>query len=155
MKKPFLYLLPILSLFFFLSCDKKKNGNPVPSIAFRNMLPNTVKSGNSEDTIKLSFRFHDGDGNLGNDPATGIYDIYTKDSRDGKEFNYFFPEGISSLIPPGDELEGNCTISIMAAFLLLRPDHPDGDTLRYEVYIKDRDGNESNHFTTPDIYITP
>lgn len=137
------------------SCKKSSNMSKIPSIAYIGMSTDSVHSGNSTETIELTFNFADGDGDLGNDPRTGVYDIYTTDSRNDSAFNYFFPSQLPDVIDPSRGIQGSCTITIQAAFLMLRPDHPKGDTLRFDVYIKDKAGHNSNHFTTPDIYIKP
>jgi hypothetical protein len=115
---------------------------------------NTVKAG-SKQAIALNFNFSDGNGDLGNSVGSGKYDIYTKDSRNDSFSNYYFPKALTSVIVPNQAVSGQCTLNLEAAFMLLRDTRLTGDTLRYEVYIKDRAGNESNHFTTPDIYLTP
>jgi len=138
------------------SCQKGGNSSPIPAI---NLLapakPVKVKAGSSRDSVLISFNFTDGDADLGAAPSSGQYDIYTIDSRDTSQINYFFPPGMAQATIPGKGIEGTCNLNVLAAFLLLRADHPDGDTLRYEVYIKDRAGHESNHVHTADIYLTP
>ena len=42
-------------------------------------------------------------------------------------------------------------------FFPLREDDPErtSDTLKFEIYMFDKDNNESNHVTTEEIYIVP
>jgi hypothetical protein len=138
------------------SCKKEKSASrTIPEIKLVGLSGNTIKAGSNQ-VIYINFSFSDGNGDLGNKPSSGNYDIYTKDSRDDTtEINYFFPQDLPDNVEPGVGVAGTCNLGILAAFVFLRPDHPDRDTVRYEVYIKDRAGNESNRFTTPDIYIVP
>lgn len=144
-----------LGLLGTIACTKKKTtGNSTPAIKFTGISSDSIKAGSST-AIRLSFNFSDGDGNLGNKPASGMYDIYTIDSRDKSFTNYYFPQALPSVIDPTQGVTGTCQLDLRGEFILLRPTRPGGDTLSYEVYIRDREGNESNHFTTPDIYIIP
>lgn len=145
-------------LAFSAGCKKKNTGNPVPEITFLNMTPQSLRGGSSEDTLFLSFRFYDGDGDLGNPYTGGQYDIYMTDSRDSLETGYYFPEIPDEYKDPYSGMKGTTTLILPGTFILPRQDSihlEQGDTLHYEVYIKDRAGNESNRFTTPEIYLIP
>lgn len=149
------YTLFILTLFIlFSACQKKKNGGKVPSIAFKAMSDTVIREGSSQ-FIHILFSFADGDGDLGVDARSGDYDIYTIDNRDTVKVGYYFPFELPEAGREGEELTGDCTLSLEGAYIALRPSHPGGDTVRYEIYIRDRAGNESNHITTKDIYILP
>lgn len=149
----------IIGATFFLllaaGCNKEnKNKSKIPAIKYIGISGDSIKSGSNE-IVQVVFNFSDGDGDLGNKPSSGKYDIYTTDSRDTSKINYYFPQGLTGNIDPTQGISGTCTLSLEAAFILLRPERPQGDTVRYEIYIKDKAGNESNRFTTPDIYIRP
>lgn len=148
--------LVLLAAISATSCTKeKKSSGSIPRIQFTGLSGNTIKAGSSQ-VIYINFNFSDGNGDLGNKPSSGNYDIYTKDSRDdSSDVNYFFPQDLPDNVEAGQEISGVCNLGLLGAYVLLRPDRPDGDTVRYEIYIKDRAGNESNRFTTPDIYIVP
>lgn len=138
-----------------LSCtNKSKLSGKVPVISYTGLSGNQIKAGSNQKII-LEFSFSDGDGDLGNTPSSGNFDIYTTDSRDTAPINYFFPKDMPKAVNTQLGISGICTLAIEGEFLLLRPDRPAGDTVKYEVYIKDRAGNESNRFTTPEIYILP
>ncbi len=141
---------------FLFACNKSggSKGNNPPEINFVGLSGNTMKVGSNQ-YINVNFNFSDKNGNLGNTPSSGNFDIYTIDNRDTEMVNYYFPQELPDYIDPTQGVSGQCALGIQAAFLALRPDHPDGDTLRLEIYIKDKAGNESNRFTTPDIYLTP
>ena len=138
------------------SCKKKdaENSNKIPTISYMLMSENTVKAA-SDQILLINFSFADGDGDLGNAPSSGNYDIYTIDNRDTSKINYFFPQRLPTVVDPNFGISGDCTLGVDAGFILLRPTRPTVDTVRYEIYIKDRAGNESNHITTPNIYIVP
>lgn len=129
----------------------------IPEITFQSLLPNTVRNGNSEDSISISFRFQDGDADLGNDPASGIYDITMIHSKDTSMLlRYPLPDIPEQMKDPEKGFEGYATVVVPAAFLVLDSLHlQTGDTFTFEIFIKDRANNESNHITTPDIYIVP
>lgn len=145
-------------LAFLFACKKKATGDPVPEIKFIGMTPQSLRGGSSEDTLLLSFRFTDADGDIGNPYTGGNYDIYLTDSRDSLETGYYFPEIPDEYRDPYNGMKGTTTLVLPGTYILPRQDslHLElGDTLQYEVYIKDRAGNESNHFTTPLIYLVP
>lgn len=138
-----------------ISACKKNNTDKTPYIANIRVSKTSVTSGSSEDTVIISFRYTDGDANIGRGDAR---DIFIKDNRvQGATFNSFaLPEIPDEYIDPKKGISGNAYLPLSAAlFLILRPDHPNGDTVSYEVYMVDKDGKESNHLTTPDIYINP
>lgn len=137
-----------------LSCNKKNKASDIPKITFVGMSGDSVNSGGNQ-IIAVKFTFADGDADLGVSPSSGNFDIYTTDSRDTSKINYYFPKGLAETVDPTQGITGDCTINLEAAFMLLRPSRPDQDTVRYEFYIKDKAGNESNRFTTPDIIIVP
>lgn len=141
------------SIFLMTSCSKKKaKASDTPNISLIGISKDSVQAGSNE-TIQLTFTFKDGDGDLGNLPSSGNYDIYTIDTRDTSKLNYYFPQDLPSVIIPSQGASGQCTIELSAAFMLLRPSNPDRDTLQYEFYIRDKSGKESNRLTTPNIYL--
>jgi hypothetical protein len=146
--------ISIIFLFSLASCTSaEKKAKATPSIAFTGISADSVVAGSNQ-VINLKFNFSDGDGDLGNTPSSGNFDIYTTDTRDTTAINYYFPPNMKTYIDPTQGVSGECVIQLNAAFMLLRPDRPKRDTLQYEVYIKDKSGKESNRFTTPNIYLT-
>jgi hypothetical protein len=149
-----LLLLLLISSFLLAACQKNTIESKEPTISFKSMVPNTVVSGSSKDTVFLTFQVNDGDADIGNPQSATTYDILLKDSRDGTEHKMFFPEIPANLKDANKGLSATCTIRISAAlYLLLRADHPEADTVSFNVSVQDRAGNESNHFDTPPIYI--
>lgn len=147
----------LIGLLALAACERAKYSE-IPNITFKALIPDSVRAGSSEDTAILAFTVRDGDGDLGNQSVNGEYDIYLKDSRDSTITGYFFPQIPGGVIDPKQGLEGDCFLALYAAGLIPRQDSihkRNGDTVRYEVYIKDQAGHESNRFTTPDLFIKP
>ena len=146
--------LAILALvvFTFGACTKTK-GTKIPSIGEVSVHPQTVRAGNPDDKVFISFKVADGDRDLGQSKNSGKYDIYLRDKRTDSIIGFYLPEIPKEIKDGKDGIEGHCTVIINAAFLQLRPDHPELDTLQYEMYITDLAGNESNRLDTWDIYL--
>lgn len=155
MKWYLLIFIPALACIGMGACSKQKRYSDTPYIEFKGSSPDSLRAGASEDTLFISFRFTDGDADLGNDPASGNYDIFLTDQRDNTIYTYFFPNIPDIIRNPEKGMEGTCTFFLLAAFMILRPDRPDGDTARYSLYIKDRAGNQSNTIYTNSVYIYP
>jgi hypothetical protein len=157
--KYYFAIIPLLIL-TALSCKKNSDSSKVPSITFGSMAPDSVgmTTMKYEDTVvMLTFKIIDGDGDLGNDANSGKNDIFLIDSRNPSSapLSYPFPSKTKNAIDPAYGMNGECLVKIPSTSISMRPDHPDEDTVRYEVYIKDRADHESNHFTTPLIHIFP
>lgn len=148
-------LIFICALGCVSACNKQKKYSNIPFIEFQGIYPDSIKAGASEDTVFISFRFTDGDADLGNDPQSGQYDIFLTDLRDNTEYNYFFPALADLVRNPDRGMEGNCTFYVLGAFLALRPDHPDRDTVQFSLYIRDQAGNKSNTVYTHSVYLIP
>ncbi|RYD57176.1 MAG: hypothetical protein EOP56_10275 [Sphingobacteriales bacterium] len=151
-----LLIIALFALLGFAACQKDEAGNTPPSIDNLVASPNTVRNGDPRDTVYVTFKVTDQNGDLGNDPYKKEFDVYLKDSRDGNETGFPFPEIPKDLQDARKGITAFATIKINAGlFLQLRQDRPDGDTMYYEVYVKDRAGNISNKLSTQLIYITP
>lgn len=146
-------------MFLALAACHKNTISKIPQITFESLTPDSVKAG-SQDTVSITFRYVDGDADLGNRPANDTsYDVYLKDSRyDTGYVGIYLPDIASQAEDATKGMEGVCTIKQLAAFLVPRQDSlhmATGDTLHYEMYIKDRAGHESNHITTTSFIIKP
>ena len=154
--RPLLALLCVVAL---ASCKDEAPLSTTPSIAFESLDPRTVKAASSEDTVFLTFRFSDGDADLGvgANGSSGQYDVFLIDNRNNQVNQYLFPDIADELRDPAKGMSGTATIILQAALLRPRDSLHTvlGDTLKYEVYVKDRAGHESNRFTTPEIFLTP
>jgi hypothetical protein len=142
------------------SCTPVEKLPPEPMIEFRtfSLFDTTDILGNKALAGKLTFYFEDGDGDLGlEEPDSGSYDTGS---------NLFFQlfrktGGIFELAPPSDPLyPSQYRIPYMEApgqnkILKGRIDvtmfyfiYNDTDTLYYDFWIRDRNGNESNTAST-------
>lgn len=150
----FAFALAIVCVLCLSACNKANSGtvDKVPSIYFTSLSADSLQA-SSEQTLDINFNFSDGDGDLGNKASSGNYDIYTRDVRNDSMINYFFPQALPSVIEAGKGVSGSCALTIDAAFIELSPNRPLHDTLRLEIYIKDRAGNQSNRIITPNIYL--
>ena len=121
------------------------------------LTPDSVKAGFFEDTALLSFHFTDGDADLGTDSAK---DIYITRNVDSVQEVYAIPNIDNSLRDPDYGMDGNAYVFLQAADPILYPRQDSlhilkGDTITFDVYIKDQAGHESNHLTTNPIIIKP
>ncbi len=156
-------LLRVLAIVLFAgslaACKDEDPLSATPSIGFVSLEPRVIRGANTEDSTFLEFRFTDGDADLGvGSGSTGQDDMYLVDSRDGTVLSFLFPDIADELRDPAKGMMGTAVLIIPAAIITPRADSlhmATGDTLHYEVYVKDRAGNESNHFTTPDLFLTP
>ncbi len=142
----------------FSSCKRHSNMSAIPAITLVEMTPNSVQQGSSEDTVYIKFTLTDGDADLGHDVSSSDYDIYIRDNHTDSFTGYFFPEIAQNVLDPSKGISGTCTFKMLGALIYVRPDTVHlikGDTVHYELYIKDRAGNTSNHISTPDLYIKP
>lgn len=141
----------------FAACQKKAVNSAIPQISFKSLTKDSVTGGSANDGIVLSFSFVDGDGDIGTSRTSTT--IFMIDSRDTFMRRYPFPFiEDPEAHDPIDGTQGDGEVLLTAATLLPRTDtlHTRrGDTVRFETYIIDNAGHESNRFTTPNIYIRP
>jgi hypothetical protein len=113
-----------------------------------------------EDSISVFFHFEDGDGDLGREDNTLENNVFLIDTRTGLQDNSF---AIPFIPPQGSDngIEGTITLLLFSTCCIF-PNGQDPctpsqqfpyDTLRYEIYITDRAGNESNHIFTEPIVL--
>jgi hypothetical protein len=152
-------LLSLICLAGMPAC-KKKSDSGTPSISFIALSPDSVRSGSNKDTTFLVFGFKDGDGDLGNDPSKGRYDVFLKDSRDTifPIIRLFFPPIPDDARDPLNGLEGRGVIALRALNITTRQDtlHKlHGDTLTYKMWVIDQADHTSDTITTTPLYILP
>jgi hypothetical protein len=142
------FLLLVLVVLF--SCKKKSKFSDVPKITYKSLQPQILQAGASKGGTTLSIYFEDGDGDIG----FGMYNLFLKDSRDGTEAKMKIPE-VPADYAPKRGLSGVITVDYLAALLVLRPDtnHIHSDTLRWEIYMKDKAGNISNTIYSDSLYL--
>jgi hypothetical protein len=138
-----LLLFPLLN-----SCKEILNttGNPVPRIALVKIAPTQVKQ--FVDSLKITFTYEDGDGDLGNDNAD-INSLEVQDERLAKPDYYYVPP----MAPVGEKIriKGQMTMNLRNVFLLGTGNM---ETTSFTVRIQDRAGNWSNPIKTPEVIIT-
>ncbi|MDQ3141629.1 MAG: hypothetical protein M3Q56_05210 [Bacteroidota bacterium] len=147
----FLFWLLFIS-FLQPSCTKKEDISNIPTIEFKGLSKKSMKQGAlNEDSLFLKFSFKDGDGDLGYGSTNPQKDIVVIDKRTGLiQDQYKLPD-----LPPsnGNPMSGTAEILIFTTCCLFPqgippcespPQYPI-DTLIYELYIRDKSGNESNH----------
>lgn len=141
----------ILTFVLFIplnSCKEVVNttGNPIPRIAFVKIEPSEVKQ--FTDSLKITFSYEDGDGDLGNDNAD-INSLEVQDERLAKADYYYVPP-----MAPVDakiRIKGQMTMNLRNVFLLGTGNL---ETTTFTVRIQDRAGNWSNPIRTPEITIS-
>lgn len=149
-------ILIIILLFSVFSCKKRGSALKAPEIAFAGFSHDSVFNGDPKDTVLISLRYTMAADAIGN--KTQPTQVYLKDSRDQTEQPFSFPEEIANNLPDLSTPNINGTITLrlpVTQFMTLRPSRPNGDTLHYNIYMKDKTGTQSNTIETPFIYILP
>jgi hypothetical protein len=146
------------------SCRKIEHLSSVPRVEFTSfaifdttILDNNAKGG------RLKFYFEDGDGNIGLNPPSGTLTETT---------NLFFTlfrksGGIMEIAPENDPLKPypfripymervgvNKILKGTISVTFLYFEYAQGDTIRYDFYLKDRALNESNVESTGEIILS-
>ncbi len=146
MKKSFgVFLSAAVLLFMFSGCNitskKPDEISKVPVIKFISINPSSVIK--NTDKVVITFEFTDGDGDLG-DNTPDIKNLFCTDSRNSVTYEYRIPQ----LAPDN----ANIIIKGQQAFELpaqgFIDDSHTTETATYSIYIKDRQGNQSNTITT-------
>ena len=141
------------------SCRKAEN-SPIPYIELIALSPDSIKGGSPLDTAFLTFKFSDGDGDLGNDVTQGKYDVFLRDMRDSAYpiLRYPFPDIPDEARDPIDGIKGTGAIALYGVNLIPRQDTIHkfrGDTVFYQMWIVDNADHQSNIITTTPLYIRP
>ena len=145
------------------ACQTPPDYPDEPVIEFVRMSKNTIEQGTGfQDTIRITFSFTDGDGDLGRTEDSQDLDIFLTDLRSNSPAeNYRIPQ-----VPPlgaSNGIRGEITFNLFQTCCV----YPQGvpipctpnaenfpqDTVAYEIFIVDRAGNESNRIRTEDIFI--
>ena len=157
-------ILTLIIAAFFGSCRKIEQLPPEPTIEFLSfkVFDTTDILGNFSKGGRLSFRFQDGDGNVGiqsadktGDDTTNLFFIlYRKENGVMKEVPTNDLMKPSSYRIPYMERTGQNKIlkgTITVTFLYFFYSPADNDTIRYDFYLKDRADNYSNTASTCEI----
>ena len=157
-KKEHLIILCGFMIFMIQACVSKPDFPIEPVLEFVSMDKNEmIQNSFNTDSIRVTFSFTDGDGDLGDNDSLNIF---IRDNRD--QFiasQYRLPELPKEGASRG--VRGEITVTIYTTCCIF----PDGtppcesseihpvDTLRYEIFIEDRAGHVSNTISTDPIYI--
>lgn len=132
----------------------------IPKIEFVSLSKDTLLQGVfQEDSLRVTFHFEDGDGDLGREENALENNVFFIDTRTGELDNSF---GIPFIPAQGSSngIEGEVHILLFSTCCLYPDNGPDPcevapqyptNTLTYQIYIKDRAGHESNMIETPPI----
>jgi hypothetical protein len=162
MRKIKYYIIFLITVLALTSCRKLEQLPPAPHISFTSfaVFDTTDILGNIAKGGRLLFYFEDGDGDLGLEEPSKIQTDTT---------NMFFTlfrktgglmipasdndplEPSSYRIPYMERLGQNKILKGTISVTFLYLSYYKSDTIRYDFYIKDRAGNESNTASTSDI----
>ena len=154
----------VYTLFFICSlllsgCVTSPDYPIEPQIEFLSFSKSEMDQGSlNNDSLTMLISFTDGDGDLGSPPETAEKNLFIIDNRTGQIFNSFK----TPIIPEegvGNGVSGEIRV-LMFTTCCIFPDNippcesPDlypSNEVTFDVYIRDRAGNESNRVTTAPI----
>jgi hypothetical protein len=118
----------------------------VPSIEFISMTPNPAVK--YEDEIRITFKYTDGDGDLGEN-TPDVKNLFVTDSRNNVSYQFRIPQ----LSPDNSDIiiTGNQPFNLPPQGFV--DDNATSETVTYAIYVKDRAGNQSNTIQTPALTI--
>ncbi len=136
------------ALFFLtiISCkDDEVQISNTPHLDFVSISPLTITEFQEE--VNLVIKYIDGDGDLGdNDPD--IKNLFIIDQRNGVEYTYRVPQ----LSPSGSDItiEGNLEVDLNSLSIV---GSANSESVKFDIYIIDRSGNQSNIITSSAITV--
>lgn len=140
----------ILYTFFFLSIisckDDESQISNTPYLDFVSISPIAITEFQEE--VRLVIKYIDGDGDLGdNDPD--IKNLFIIDQRNGVEYTYRVPE----LSPRGSNItiEGNLEVDLNSLSVV---GSANSESVKFDIYIIDRSGNQSNIISSSAITVS-
>ena len=147
--KRYSFLVVLAGLVIF-SCNNDPGFSNIPEISYIDIQPKEPRQ--FRDSLLLTLRFTDGDGNLGDDD-TQVKNLVLKDKRDWlteEQATLYF--NIPNLTPDtkNPAIQGTITIEIPPT--AIRPGLEFEETF-FDVYVLDRSDNESNTVSTEPIKI--
>ena len=137
------------ALFFLtiISCkDDEVQISNTPHLDFVSISPLTITEFQEE--VNLVIKYIDGDGDLGdNDPD--IKNLFIIDQRNGVEYTYRIPQ----LSPNGSNItiEGNLEVDLNSLSIV---GSANSESVKFDIYIIDRSGNQSNIITSSAITVS-
>jgi hypothetical protein len=156
--------LALLSGLLIAGCSQPPDYPNEPVIEYLRMNKSAIAQGNQNaqpDTLKITFGFTDGDGNLSSESDS--MDVFLTDSRDGFETTFKLP-----LLPTqgvGNGISGEITVKIPNTPFQICCTYPNGapaclpnnqfptDEFYFTIQLRDRAGNMSNTIRTAPITV--
>lgn len=146
-------IFPVVALFFLNSCTDEDTYPITPEIKFKSL--EIFQNVSQLDSVVLTFSFTDGDGDIGSVTTDSLSrDVFVKfyELRNGVFIPFDDPFGafnyrVPYLEPRGNNKSLKGDIRINVDYNVLQPN----DTVKYELYLKDRAGHQSNTITTSTI----
>jgi len=138
----------LLIIFISLACQKT-NEDPVfdliPKIDLLTVSTNEVIE--FRDTLIIEIKYEDGDGDLGN-ANPDINSIFVKDARLSQADEYY----LGPLAPEDAQISitGTLELRLSPTFIF---GNGTSESTTFDIFVKDRMGNESNVITTESIMI--
>ena len=160
------FLVLFLPVIAFARCGKIEQLPPEPFIEFSSFtVYDTIDIlGNRQKAGKLEFEFEDGDGDLGlkapsnleqTDSTNLFFTLFRKTGGVMEQVAENDPLKPSSYrIPFMDRLGQNKILKGTMVITFLYLSYNVNDTIKYEFYVKDRAGNESNTDETSEIVLS-
>ncbi len=156
--------LVILTGLLITGCSTPPDYPNEPVIEYLRMNKNAIAQGNQNaqpDTLKITFGFTDGDGNLSSESDS--MDVFLTDSRDGFQTTFKLP-----ILPTqgvGNGISGEITVKIPNTPFQICCTYPNGapaclpndqfptDEFYFTIQLRDRAGNISNTVQTEPITV--
>ncbi len=148
-------------LLVFSSCTQKPDFPSEPVITFVSWDRTSVVQGTTNDQVRLTIEFTDGDGDLITEDT--IHSIFFMDLRDSTTFTRFaLPQIPENGLKNGISGEIEMSLFQSLGFCCIYPNgappcHPAAgfptDSLVYEIFIEDRAGHRSNLIQTDPLII--
>lgn len=150
------YSILLFAIVFALSCNKGQKPLEKPEISFRGISHQTIKNADDDDNLIINLIYTMATESLGTkDTATKVILVDSRDTVSNQQ--YPFPTEIYDNVPDPTQnnISGAITVIVPNNYFTLSPDKPNGDTLQFRVFLKDKDGIESNSVYTDSIYVVP
>lgn len=137
----------------FVACNKDGDLSPIPTIEVMGV---AIENNGFKDTAAtVTIYFADGDGDLGvYDDGTQKQNNFIISCFEKKNDVWGFLIDLSAPFPTITPTGSNKSIDGTIDYLMPLPPNVSNDTLRYELYIIDRAGNQSNKVTTEEIVVS-
>jgi hypothetical protein len=127
-------------------CKKEEEISVIPAIEFESFSSNVVQA--AEDSLVIQISYKDGDGDLGENNGE-VKNCFVKDLRNEVVYQFRIPQ----LAPTGENIAIQGTFEVVLDRVPLIDPNQNTESVNFEVYVRDRSGNESNRITTPAVQV--